>query len=81
MLHRADGPRIEQQGEIGMAVYVDEAGSNEEPFGIDNFRSLGGRHSADHRDFTPGNGNVGRDSRGAGSVQNPPAANDCIEGH
>ena len=62
-----------------MGVDIDEARGDQRAIGIDRLARGVGHPPADRNDFTVGYGDVTRRSRGAGSIDDRPAANDRVE--
>ena len=70
---------VDEQLEVGVGVHVDEAGTDEQPVGVDHPGRGLARETSDRRDTAAGDADVGAEPRVAGSVDDAAAANQQVE--
>ena len=74
----AHGPGIDQQGEVGMAVDIDEAGGHREALGVEDGRVPRIGEVSDMGDAAARDGDVGPERRRTRAVDDGPAPDDEV---
>ncbi len=71
---------IDENGEFGLAEHVDEAGGDDEAFGVDDAPGLSGFEVSDFGDAAILNGEIGGVPGGTGAVNDVAVADDDVVG-
>ena len=79
LVEGADRARVDEQGVVGVAVDVDEAGDDVEAGGVDLRRGRG--DLADRDDALAGNADIGGDRRPAGAVDHAAVPDRDVDAH
>ena len=77
----ADGTGIDQQGKVGMAMRIDEAGSHGQAVGVHFADALNCRKTPNFDDAALGEGDIGGKGRSTGSVYDGTATDDQVGFH